>query len=233
MQMANARPNGWAPNPPQAVKKETMKDKLAILGCSERLLDAVEDILEDDSYEFWGLNNLMRGIPKSWIYADRWFDLHGYAHIVSSHYAGVLSPVLYCDATIPIVVHEEREEWPTSVRYPMEEICKYYDKPMEFWTSTAAMMFALALYEKRFREIAFVGFEMATDSEYASQRGAMYYLTAWAERDGVELAIPEGCLLYSTKGEPYFGLTCGKKIVEQPDPHVARVSRVMGRTLLI
>lgn len=181
--------------------------KLAILGCAREHCFTAKEVFGKD-FEIWGMNDLLRIFPESWIEADRWFDIHHPDFIVecANRIPPVLSPDMYMKADFPIYMYAQIKEIPMSVRYPIEDICKYYGKPDNYFNSSASLMLALALAENRFEQINIYGIDMKTDSEYERHRPAMHYLVGRAECSGVQLVLPANCVLLSSKEKPYFGM---------------------------
>ena len=205
-----------------------IQDKLALLGMAARTAHHAKDVY-DNGFELWGMNNLMREIPETWVVASRWFDIHGIGLIMACGQTGFLSPPLYCNATIPIYMIRRVDIFPTSVRYPMKEITEFFSKPVKFFNSTASIMLALAIYENRFKQINLYGIEMSEKGEYEIQRPPFYYLIAKAEDAGIEILYPPGSKLMEVQGfgeddEPYFGMNLGNDILfnRSPDTLAAR-----------
>lgn len=147
--------------------------KIALVGFSA---SSREDApFGDPSFELWGMNNLHTVLPgKQW---HRWFDMH------QRDYMEANNPLLGSDhlqwlreSTIPVYMLRESNEFPTSVRYPLEDIQEcmlkswnFEPRELKYFHSTASYPIALALYEG-VDEIHIYGIDMVKDSEYDYQR---------------------------------------------------------------
>lgn len=172
---------------PQPVKRK----KVAILGFAESWKLAP---FADPSFEIWGLNELyalIQHLPHGrW---DRWFEIHSREVYVADtkrlgdHEANLakLNVPVYMQRTIP--------EVPNSVVYPMDKICEAFPNPSPGWkpyfNNTISYMIALAIYEG-FEEIHVYGVDMASDSEYGSQRPSCEYFIGLATGRGIKTYIP-------------------------------------------
>lgn len=147
--------------------------KIAIVGFSASSRDDAP--YDDPTWEKWGMNNLHSVAPnKTW---HRWFDMH------QRDYQEINNGFLSSDhlkwmkeATVPIYMLRESPEFPTSVRYPIEDIqdCmlsqwNFEPRDLKYFHSSFSYPLALALYEG-VDEIGVYGFDMIMDSEYGYQR---------------------------------------------------------------
>ena len=146
----------------------------------------------DEAYEVWGLNQLYRHIPR----ADRWFDIHeNYdEHVVEgTDHVGWLR-----SCKIPVYMNEHHEQFPTSVRYPIETMMDFFGeqhlKPLDYYTSTVAYMIALAIVEE-FTTIAVYGVDMVAGTEYADQKPCVEYYLGVAAGRGITIELPNNTAL--------------------------------------
>jgi hypothetical protein len=161
---------------------------------------------EDPDVEIWALNEMH---AWSWLKrADRWFQIHHSDSFkrqvakrdVHGHYDWLKENPL----DIPIIMQYQHEEIPKSVGYPLREICDEFlgnlrrgDAKVKYFTSTLAYEIAYALY-LGFERIELYGFEMSSGDEYIEQKGSAEFWMGIALGRGVELYLPDGCiLLYS------------------------------------
>jgi len=87
----------------------------------------------------------------------------------------------------PIYMQEKFKQFPSSMKYPLEQMKKQYG---DFFTGTPAYMMALAIHQG-FERIELYGFDMASNTEYEKQRDSMEYFIGMAEGMGIEVYIPE------------------------------------------
>jgi hypothetical protein len=166
--------------------------KIALLG-SHYSLDFAP--WGDPSWEFWG-HASSRGLYQR--SPDRYFDLHRKSVWTAGkkrdHYVNWLHKNL-----VPIYMQERYAEVPASVRYPREQIFAQFRR---YFTSHAAYMIALALYEG-VTHIGLFGINYSADSEYGTQRGGAEYWLGFAEGRGVQIVLPARCTLLNTPSELY------------------------------
>jgi hypothetical protein len=93
---------------------------------------------------------------------------------------------------IPVYMQEVDPLIPTSVRYPLASVSGFFGG---YYTSTAAYMLALALYEQ-VDQIGMLGIYMDKEPEYSAQRPCVeYYLGVMKGMGGTKLVLPEDCTL--------------------------------------
>jgi len=146
--------------------------KIAIVGSATASLSSAP--WEDRSWEIWALGYERRRV-------DRYFELHP-DHTVKPELRDY-----YKDIKQPLYVHQVRDDWPTCVLYPKDEI-EALVLTNEFRSSPAWMM-ALAIFEKA-DEIGLWGIELLCESEYESQRQNLYYFIGLARGLGINVHIP-------------------------------------------
>ncbi len=185
------------------------KEKVAIVGFADSKTQAP---YKDESWEIWGLNSLFEHIPK-W---DLWFEIHDRVKFgidtnkeVGYGLTRTGQPYLQALAQLKcnIIMVEQYPDIPNSLRYPIEEIiCKYdplqRDKKPEllklndeyndwngYFTNSISYMLALAI-DWGYKEIGIWGVDMATATEYGSQRPSCEYYLGVALGKGIKLTVP-------------------------------------------
>lgn len=172
------------PVPPEA----TGGRKVCILGFTESKREAPWG---DPSWEFWGINDLHNSVE--WQRCHRWYNLHDLASIKQQ-------PVhdnWLRQAQIPVYMWDHYDEYPTSLRFPKDEVIDLIGR--RYFTNTIAWLIGHALLEG-VTEIAVYGVDMAQGTEYASQRPSCEYLLGIAEGRGVRVHIPGSSDLLKAAG---------------------------------
>lgn len=134
----------------------------------------------DATWEKWICNNLHKMVPDSW---DRLYDLHTTAeiHKDKDHERFLRT------TTKPVYVFEPQPEWPTAVRYPLEQVNAVFGT---YFTNSVSWMIAHAILEG-VTDLGVWGVDMATGSEYAAQRPSCEYFLGFAAGRGINVAIPK------------------------------------------
>lgn len=172
--------------------------KLAIVGTAPSFKLAPYN---NPHYEVWGLNGLYTGIDVESIdNITRWFEIHSLEAIEAlrndHHYTwGVSYPEWLQAIKIPLIMQEVFPEYPTSVKYPFEEILRRF--PRKYFTNSVSWMLALAIYEG-YEDISIFGVDMAQGSEYSYQRPSCEYFIGYAEGLGIKVHIPDESDLLKT-----------------------------------
>jgi hypothetical protein len=86
----------------------------------------------------------------------------------------------------PIFTQEEEADFPSSVRFPIEDIIKEFGY---YWKSTLAYAVAFC-YLAGYKKVELYGFEMASDSEYWGQRANGAYIIGKAIGKGLDVYVP-------------------------------------------
>lgn len=156
------------------------KRKVCIVGYSPKSRDDAP--YDDDSFEFWGLNNLYEVVPdKKW---HRWYDMHPENLIHANNVNLEQDHVewLKQEHDFPVYMLREYGQYPASKEYPLAEIQKRMVTDWGFepgeenmFHSGVAYPFAHALLEG-VDEIHIYGVDMTIDEEYEFQRPNM---TLW------------------------------------------------------
>lgn len=181
-------------------------DKIAIVGFSPSTRSLAP--FNDPSFELWGMNSLFQFLPGPW---HRWIELHGQKHLDEIHkdqWPKIQDFFKTCG--IPIYMQDHYEEYPTSVKYPLEEINAMFGwediKPglNYYYESTVAYLIALALYENETRsvpikEIHLYGIDMVHETEWGYQRPNTEFFIGWATGKGIKFKMPGECALMSPR----------------------------------
>lgn len=177
--------------------------KVAIVGYTHSNRDAPWD---SDEWEIWGLNNLHLWVGNTrW---DAWFDIHDDKTIEADtqHVAWLRE-----QHPFPIYTFNPRDEWPSSVRFPADEIKARFGT---YLTNSISWMVAYAITQVEWAvgdgaEIGIYGVDMAVGGkdggEYAFQRPSCEYFIGIARGMGIDVTIaPASDLLKSANvyGEP-------------------------------
>ena len=173
--------------------------KLAIVGTAPSSIHLAP--YNNPDYEIWGLNGVYSYIDFANITnITRWFDIHSMEAIkelyASTHYtygSGYFEWIK--NLAIPIYMQEAFSDFPTSVKYPLEEILRKF--PRKYFTNTVSWMLALAIYEG-YEDISIFGVDMCVADEYAHQRPSCEYFIGYAEGLGIKVYIPNESDLLKT-----------------------------------
>jgi len=96
---------------------------------------------------------------------------------------------------VPVYMQKKFKSIPNSVRYPFDEIVKYFSPyftdPVHarYFTNSISFMLALAIYEG-FQEIAIYGVDLAVTTEYSEQRPSCEFWIGVAVGRGIKVHIP-------------------------------------------
>ena len=175
--------------------------KLAIVGTAPSSIYLAP--YNDPDFEIWGLNGVYSYIDFAMVSNfTRWFDIHSMKAIkdlsgstdaryqFGNGYYGWLQGL-----TIPLYNQEVFPDFPTSVKYPLEEILRKF--PRKYFTNSISWMLALAIYEG-YEDISIYGVDMAMSSEYSEQRPSCEYFIGYAEGLGINVYIPDQSDLLKT-----------------------------------
>lgn len=169
-----------------------MRTKVALVGFAASIK---ETPVSDESIEIWGLNEVWKYLAR-W---DRWFELHPRAVFAKEgdrDQAAHLAWLQAQPADKPIYTLERFDDIPGSRPYPLREMTERFfpGQPQGYFTSTISYMLALAIAEG-FQWIGLYGIDLASDSEYSSQRPAAEYLIGVARGLGLQVEIAPGSAL--------------------------------------
>ena len=179
--------------PPVAKKKpvvaERLKDRVQIVGFAPSWIETPWD---DADTERWGLNVLHKVAGDKPF--TRWYQLHD----ISTHHKDDVEHLEWLRAQkMPIIMwedHIERYEIPSAVPYPKDEILEYFGG---YFTNSISWMIAHAILQG-YAQIGVYGVDMATDSEYGSQRPSCEYFLGWAKGAGIDIQLPKTSDLLAT-----------------------------------
>lgn len=142
---------------------------------------------DDPNIEIWAFNSGARKKPR----LDVAFQMHdppGY----------LCNGPEYMDwlrhTTTPVYMRERRDEFPTSIAYPFDEVfamtenIKLRGKPLRYFTSSPSEAIALAVLQNRPR-IELYGIELMDNKEYRDQRECFSFWVAFAGGKGVPVEL--------------------------------------------
>ena len=155
--------------------------KIAILGSapSSNLLAP----FSDKSWDIWACSPANAGqLPR----VDSWFEIHDMERLLRDPgYGGYM---LFLRSQPLVYMLEKHPKFPTSVRYPIEEIRPQFC--WDFFTSSVAYMLALAISREP-THIGLWGIDMSGDEEYTQQRAGCKYFIDIARQRGIEIVVPK------------------------------------------
>lgn len=173
------------------------RPNVAIVGFTAHRDEALK--LDPKEWEIWGLNELHRYMPPNRFH--RWFEIHPREALQndpggSEHLADLAK------FQIPVYMHQHWPDIPASLPFPVDEIVEGLGR--DYFTCCPAWMigFAIAL---GFERIHVYGVDMASDTEYATQRNCCEYWLGVAEGRGVEIMVPDTSDLLKCVGRYGFG----------------------------
>jgi hypothetical protein len=195
--------------PATAPDKPFTARKVAICGFAETSYNLAP--WGDPEWEIWGLNGLHKVI-KWTDNITRWFQIHPKESIFGEGKGGGKDHVNFLKSLkIPVYMTQHYDEIPTSVPYPLKEICDWVSIGREkerhpYLSNSISEMIALLQYEiimgvREVDEVGIWGVDMAHASEYEYQKGsAEFYLgifegwrqmTTMFEKCGMYVCIDE------------------------------------------
>lgn len=120
----------------------------------------------------------------------------------------------------PIYMLEKYPDVPSSVAYPLDEVCKKLtptlvkghgkeEDPIQYFTSGPAYAVALAGY-MGYEEVRIFGIEMETNTEYTYQRDGVYFWIGVLQGRGIKVVVHPlsnlfRALLYGYEGDAFVG----------------------------
>ena len=178
-------------SPKRLEQLRSERKSVAMVGFSKR--HCLQAPFEDKNIEIWALNRLHQ---QDWATRiDRLFQLHPikYMRDCVGLSAGDREHFEWLKEKhdFPLYCQEAYEEFPSSIRYPIE---KMRDKFGDFYTSTLAYMMALAI-DEGYDHFELYGFDMSAETEYKHQRDSAEYFIGMAEGMGLKVYIPMNCQL--------------------------------------
>jgi len=167
------------------VRVTPQRRKVAIIGFASNTLHLVPWF--DESFELWGMNQGHLNFPRR---ADRWFEMHqpeATADIRDPNYIDFLKQL-----QIPVYMIQQYEEYPTSLRYPIEDAINYVGQ--DYFMSSPAFMMVLAAMEG-FEEIHLYGINLAIGDEYFYEKPNCEFLIGLLRGRGVKVYVPQASAL--------------------------------------
>ena len=194
--VTEAPKTGWVVTPASAEVTIVSRDlatvtvspprkKVAIIGFASNTLHLVP--WEDPAFELWGLNQGHMNFKRR---ADRWFEMHLLEFIPDARdpqYVAFLKGL-----QIPVYMTQAYDEFPTSIRYPLEDVIKYTGR--DYFMSSPAYMLALAAMEG-FEEIHLYGINLAIGDEYFYEKPNCEWLIGLLEGRGIKVHVPHASSL--------------------------------------
>lgn len=161
-------------------------NKVCIVGFTGHKDEAPWD---DPEFDIRLCNNLWRHVDNR--VPDRLYDPHPISEIRKGDPEHL--KFLAENGMVPCYVVEQQPDWPTSITLPRSEIneCEDFQPFGHYVTNTISWMIAHALYEGPPRELWVVGVDMATGSEYASQRPSCEFWLGLAHQMCDKVYIPQ------------------------------------------
>ena len=156
------------------------KELLAILGTAEPTRGAAP--FGDENFEIWAVAVASTFPDVKRI--DVQFEMHD-----SSYWGHEDVKKRLLEVTVPLYMQEQHEEFPTSMKYPIELLTSY----RRYFTSSIAYIFALAYHSFVMtgnpKHVAIFGIVMSCDEEYGEQRPCCEYWIGRMEGAGMNVEI--------------------------------------------
>ena len=161
------------------------RKKVAIVGFASNTLHLVPWF--DPEFEIWSMNQgHMHMIRRS----DRHFEMHmpeATADVRDPDYLNFLKKM-----TIPVYMIQQYDEYPTSLRYPIEDAVQYVGQ--DYFMSSVAFMMTLAAMED-FQEIHLYGINLAIGDEYFYEKPNCEFLIGLLRGRGIKVYVPQASAL--------------------------------------
>ena len=158
--------------------------RVCICGTSKTLKKTPRDIT---GLEYWILNDMYLITNKY----DRLFQIHAREFLEkSADSTGTPSITALSNITVPIYMQDSHDDISNSVKYPKDEVIKYFGR--ELFQSSVDYMVALAIYEG-YEEIYLYGVDMQVNEEYSYQKPSCSYWLGVAEGKGIKVYMPPEC----------------------------------------
>jgi hypothetical protein len=181
---------------------------VAIVGFSPITFPFIKDAQVD---EYWTMNHafFVKDMPR----IDRLFEIHKRKWYLRGEQTKSRQYGRWLRKKHPFPIYMQENELtskvPSGVRYPMEEVCEELlgglikkvgleEIRLRYFTSSAAFMIALAIYE-RFDRIELYGIDMDSDTEWGYQRPNGEFWLGIALGRGIQVVLPEPSNLCSAK----------------------------------
>ncbi len=190
--------------------------KIVITGTATTTIDLANDAQFKD-WQIYSCNGAFH-------YLNR-FDVHFELHDINYLKNHVKPDDSYFqflhDCGDRLILSKAHPDFPLAKIYPLQEVVNFYNIPAYF-NNTIAYMTAYALYmhDKIITDLALIGVDMASDSEYAHQRPCCEFYIGYAKGQGVNLHMPDTCpllkssYLYGFDPFPPYVLSSKQKLLE-------------------
>jgi len=184
------------------------RDKCAIIGFAGTSRHLAP--YDNPDWECWLLNESHR---QNWCKRiSRHFQMHQRWDFTKQNNKSYQEHWLWLQKKHPFPVYmmEQHDDVPSSVKYPLDEICERFLPNVrrgtidgdtilnQFFTSSFSYQCALALYLD-FKEIAIFGYEMQTLTEYFYQAESTCFWLGLAAGLGTKIYIPDNCRLLNAQ----------------------------------
>lgn len=176
------------------------RKKVAIVGFASNTLHLVPWF--NPEFEIWGMNQGHLSFPRR---ADRWMEMHqpeSTADVRDPQYIAFLEnkviqlpgpPVsTYSLGGIPIYMIQQYDEYPTSLRFPIEDAIQYVGQ--DYFMSSISYMLVLAAMEG-FEEVHIYGVNLAIGDEYFYEKPNAEYLIGLLRGRGIRVYVPQASAL--------------------------------------
>src|SRR3990172_9236300 len=134
---------------------------------------------DDQDCEIWGVNQLDRFIPR----ADRWFQIHKDWDDRTKWAKGTDQRVWLQTCPIPVYMIDHHDDFPQSVRYPIERVMAEL-KMHDYFTSTIPIITSLPIPQS-FQHIAYYGIDLIIGREYQFEKPCVEFLLGMAPERGI------------------------------------------------
>lgn len=161
------------------------RKKVACVGFASNTLHLVP--WDDPEFEIWGMNQGHLNFKRR---ADRWFEMH-----LPEYTPDVRDPeylTFLKELQIPVYMIQCYEQYPTSMRYPIEDAIQYVGQ--DYFMSSVAFMMVLAAMEE-FKEIHLYGINLAIGDEYFYEKPNAEFLIGLLRGRGVNVYVPQASAL--------------------------------------
>lgn len=149
---------------------------------------------EPPGVDIWTVNNAFRCFtPEQIALFTGWFQIHPREEWERNNADELKAYQDFLKGLkIPVYMDASHEDYPTSVKYPLEELIQ--DLGADYFTSSIAYMIALAIYQK-YDELHLYGIEMVYGTEYINERPCVEFWLGVAHARGMKLIMPEASTL--------------------------------------
>lgn len=156
------------------------RKKVALVGFATNTLHLVP--WADPAFEVWGMNQGAMHFARR---AERWFEMHLPEYTPDIRDPGYLEFLKGCG--IPLYMVEAYSEYPTAIRYPIEDAIRYIGR--DYFMSSVAFMMCLAAMEG-FEEIHLYGINLAIGEEYFYEKPNVEWMIGLLQGRGIKVVVP-------------------------------------------